>query len=405
MIREADAIVIGSGGFGASTAFHLARRGVTRVVLVERHEIGSQTSPRAAGMVSHVRGSDLLSRLVILASAGIRGFAETTGQRLDRVHSGSLKIARRVADADVLERDLTRARDLGLDVEMIPPDEARRLHPFVHAEGIEAILRIGDDMYFEPAQVAVGFAKGAQALGATLLPNTSVTRVVVESGVVRGVEAGGVRIDAPVVVDAGGAWARQIAEASGIHVPLLPVRHQLFVTEPIEGAHATLPMVRIMDASVYVRPCQGGFMWGGYEEDPLWIDMSEMDAGFQIADTPLDRDVLLRLGKDVEPQFPILARAEVREHRGGIPTMTADGMHLVGPLPEAAGFFVASGCNVAGLSVSPAIGDLLAERITTGTSSLDLTPFSIERFRAEPVSGERFRRSAAWQYRHFYGSA
>src|SRR5262245_20082882 len=273
MIEQADVIVIGSGGLGAATAFYLAKRGARDVVLVEKHDIGSQTSPRAAGMVSCVRKSHLMIELIKLAVEKIKRFTQETGQPLDWVQSGSLKIARRRQDAVVIEGDVARGRRLGLDVERISPQEAHRLNPFIEADGVVAVMRVGDDMYFNPAQVAAGFARGAQAEGVTLLAHTAATRVLIERGQVTGIETDKGPIRPPVVVDAAGAWTRQIAEASGIRVPLVPTAQQLFVTEPLQGVRADLPMVRIMDAAVYLRPCDGGFLWGGFEEDTQFFDM------------------------------------------------------------------------------------------------------------------------------------
>jgi 4-methylaminobutanoate oxidase (formaldehyde-forming) len=229
--------------------------------------------------------------------------------------------------------------------------------------------------------------------------------VNVEDGRVESVETNRGAIRTPVVVDAAGAWTRQIAAASGIRIPLVPTRHQLFVTEPLAGVRADLPIVRIMDAAVYVRPCEGGLLWGGYEEDPRAFDMDALGEDFQIADTPLDADVLWRLAHDVRRQLPVLGEAKIREHRGGLPTMTADGQHIVGPAPAAEGFFVAGGCNVAGLSISPAIGDALAAWILDGEPPLDLAALSITRFAGEEISDAKLEREAAWQYRHFYGSS
>jgi len=108
-----------------------------------------------------------------------------------------------------------------LDVKLISPDQAHRLHPFFQPEGVRAVMWVPDDLYFDPTQVAIGFVRAAEAHGVITL-----------------------------------------------RIPLVPTRHQLFVTEPIEGARADLPMVRIMDAAVYVRPCDGGFLWGAFEEGP-----------------------------------------------------------------------------------------------------------------------------------------
>lgn len=404
MIDHADVIVIGSGGLGAATAFHLARRGVKRVALVDKYEIGSQTSPRAAGMVSCARKSELMTHLIKLAAERIRRFSEETGQPLDWVRSGSLKVARREQDAEVIESDLARGRRMGLDVERISPREACRLNPFLHPDGVVAVMRVGDDMYFDPSQVAVGFARGAAASGATLLPDTAVRRVVVEGGQVSGVETDQGTIRAPIVVDAAGAWTRQVAQASGIRIPLVPTAQQLFVTERVEGANADLPMVRIMDAAVYMRPCEGGFLWGVYEEHPRFFDMGSLAETFQIKDMPLDASVLWHYAEDVRPQLPILLQAKVREHRGGIPTMTADGQHIVGPAPGVGGFFFASGCNVAGLSISPALGEALAIWIVDGAPPMDLAPLTVARFGGASWSEEELRKDAAWQYRHFYGA-
>ncbi|MGV2287758.1 FAD-binding oxidoreductase [Trinickia sp. YCB016] len=397
-------IVIGSGGLGAATAYYLAKRGTHRVALLERLEIGSQTSPRAAGMVSCLRKSDLMIDLIKLAAAKIKQFSTDTGQPLDWVQSGSLKVARRPMDAEVIQEDILRGRRHGLDVEELSPDAAHRLNPFLQTTGVAAVMRIGDDMYFNPAQLAVGFARAAQANGAVLLPNTAVTRILIEDGEVNGVDTTCGRIRTPIVVDAAGAWTRQVAEASGLRVPLVTTAQQLFVTEPVPDALSELPMIRIMDAAVYMRPCDGGFLWGVYEDNPRFFDMNGFDANFDIKDLSLDAEILWRYARDVEAQLPVLLKAGVREHRGGLPTMTADGQHIVGPAPAIRGFYFASGCNVAGLSIAPALGEALAAWIVDGTPPIDLTPLSIGRFGTGPWPDDELIRQAAWQYRHFYGA-
>jgi len=402
MVDHADVVVIGSGGLGAATAFYLATRGDRHVVVVDKHDLASQTSPRAAGLMSHARTTDLMVELVKLAGTNLERFTADTGQPLDWTRSGSLKVARRPQDVPVIAGDVERGARHGLDVDEITADEAHRLNPFLQPAGVLAVLRVGDDVYFDPAQVAVGFVRGAEARGATTLPRTTVTRVEIDGGRVVAVETDRGTIRTPVVVDAAGAWTRQVAEASGIRIPLVPTRHQLFVTEPIDGVRPDLPIVRVMDAAVYVRPCEGGLLWGGYEEAPRMLDAAELGPRFTIDDTPLEAEVLRGLADDVREQLPVLGRAPVREHRGGLPTMTADGQHIVGPAPGAEGFFVAGGCNVAGLSVSPAIGDALAAWILEGEPPLDLAELSLARFADGPE--EELRRDAAWQYRHFYGA-
>jgi glycine/D-amino acid oxidase-like deaminating enzyme len=404
MIGKADVIVVGSGGLGAATTYYLSKREGLSVALLDKHEIGSQTSPRAAGMVSCLRKGDLMISLIKDACRKIEAFTEETGQPLDWVHSGSLKIARRSQDGEVIKADFERGRRMGLDVELISPEQASRLNPFLWPTGVVAAMRIGDDGYFDPSQVAIGFARAAAARGAAVLPNTDVLAVNIDAGKVTGVRTGKGTIEAPVVVDAAGAWTRQVAEVSGLRVPLVPTRQQLIVTEPLDGARADLPMIRIMDAAVYMRPCQGGFLWGVYEEAPRFFDMQSLGATFDISDMPLDIEVLRSAATEVREQLPILQTANVREFRGGIPTMTADGYHILGPAPGAEGFYFASGCNVAGLSISPAVGEALAAWIINGKPPMDLTPMSAMRFKGETLNEHELRRDAAWQYRHFYGA-
>jgi glycine/D-amino acid oxidase-like deaminating enzyme len=404
MISKADAIVIGSGGLGAATAYYLSERKRLSVALIDKHDIGSQTSPRAAGMVSCVRKSDLMISLIKDACRKIEAFTEETGQPLDWVHSGSLKIARRQQDAEVIKADFERGRRMRLDVELISPEQASSLNPFLKLTGVVAAMRIGDDRYFDPAQVAVGYARAAASQGVTLLPNTDVFAVNTDGSKVTGVTTVKGTIEGPIVVDAAGAWTRQVAEASGIRVPLVPTRQQLIITEPLDGAHANLPMVRIMDAAVYMRPCQGGFLWGVYEERPRFFDMQSLGANFDIKDTPLDIQVLLAAAAEVKHQLPILQAARVREFRGGIPTMTADGHHILGPAPAVEGFYFASGCNVAGLSISPTVGEALATWIVDGKPPVDLSLMSCMRFKDKSWSEAQLQRDAAWQYRHFYGA-
>lgn len=404
MQEQADVIIVGAGGLGAASAFYLAKQRGLKVILLDQHECGSQTSPRAAGMVSCLRKSEVMIALIKDACEKIEHFTEETGQPLDWVKSGSMKIARRGADANVLQTDLRRGRAMGLDVEAISPRDIPTLHPFVHAKGIEGAIRIGDDGYFNPAQLATGFARAAAAQGAQVYPNTRVLTVDIEGERVTGVTTEKGKIRAPTVIDAAGAWTRAVAEISNIKVPLVPTRQQLIVTEEIPGAAASLPMVRIMDAAVYMRPCLGGFLWGVYEEQPRFFDMQTYSADFDIKDMPLDRAVLDAAAIDVVGQLPILGTARVREFRGGIPTMTADGHHILGPSPDVPGFFFASGCNVAGLSIAPALGEKLAQWIVNGKPPIDLSYMSPARFSAHSWTEDDLQREAAWQYRHFYGA-
>ena len=404
MIEDADAVVIGAGAFGTSVAFHLARHGMRRVALVEKHAIASQTSPRAAGLTGQVRSTDAVTRLAMRAVRKITRFKYETGEPLAFHQPGSLKIARTPEHAAQLRREVARGQRLGLDIDFITVSEAQQLTPFLRPTGIEAVTYSPSDLYLDPWLLPLAYARAAERCGATLLPHTAVSDVILRDGAVAGVVTDQGMIRTPVVVDTAGAWAARIGALVGLHIPLVPTRHQLVITEPIAGVADEQPIVRIIDVNVYIRPERGGLMLGGYEPDPLQCDIDALPADFQIADLALDLTVLRRLAASVAAQFPVLQDFTVREHRGGLPTMTADGNYLVGPLPNVRGFWVASGCCVGGLTISPAIGETLAGWILTGEPDADLTPLLPDRFAADDLAGDRLVDACRWQYAHHYSA-
>jgi glycine/D-amino acid oxidase-like deaminating enzyme len=228
-----------------------------------------------------------------------------------------------------------------------------------------------------------------------------VTGLVVEAGAVRGVETPYGRIRTETVVDAAGAWVRAVAKLAGCDLAAVPVRHQLAITHRLPGTEPEQPIVRILDAAVYVRPCRGGLMWGGFETDPPPVDPAAQDETFSIDRVPLDFGVLQRLAEGVHDTVPVLADAAVQEHRGGLFTMTPDGRFLAGPVAGVRGFWVLSGCNGSGFSFSPALGRVLAEWIVTGAPPLDLGPLAPDRF-SGPLDEAPLREAAMYQYTHYY---
>jgi glycine/D-amino acid oxidase-like deaminating enzyme len=403
MIETVECVVIGSGALGASTAFHLARSGRS-VALVDQHALGSQTSPRAAGLTSQARGTDLMTALAKRAVRKIEAFTQETGEPLVFYQPGALKIARRREHVQQLARERERGRRLETGLQEISPTDARALNPFLETTGVLAVNYCPTDLYLEPSQIPNGYARAAERLGATMLPNTLVTGITVRSGAVAGVDTEHGAIRCETVVAAAGAWLRVVASLTGARVPVVPTRHQLMITEPIEGVQPMQPITRIIDANVYVRPEEGGLMLGGYERDPMQYDAAGLPRRFDIADLELDLGVLRRLADSVQEQLPVFQRVPdkigVRVHRGGLPTMTADGEHTVGPVPGARGLYVAGGCCVGGLSISPAIGEALTAWIIDGKPPMDLSPLVPGREGA--ISEEALKAACRLQYAHHY---
>ncbi len=399
--RTAGVVVIGSGAFGASTAYHLARRGAD-VALLDQHALASQTSPRAAGLTSKADNVPVMARLRDEACEALARFEEEMGRSVGFHRSGSLKAAYTEAGEARLHQGLDTAHGLGIEAALITPGEAERLAPHFKPGAARAIGHVPSDGWLDPAKVAAGFVARAGELGARLLPFTPARDLLQSGGRVTAVVTSGGEISTPVVVDAAGAWTARVAAAAGITVPLVPVRHQLFVTEPIEGVTPLQPIVRLLEASVYVRYEQGGLMFGGYEDRPRVIDAQALPPGFDIAQLELDLGVLRALVDEVVEHFPALRTARVALHRGGAPTMTPDGRPILGRVPGLEGFYVASGCCVGGLSLSPAAGRALADLILDGKSDPDLGPLSVERFSGRWESAAELEAACVRQYARRY---
>jgi glycine/D-amino acid oxidase-like deaminating enzyme len=403
MIEATECVVIGSGALGASVAFHLARGG-QRVALVDKHALGSQTSPRAAGLTSQARGTDLMTTLAKRAVRKIEAFERETGETIVFYQPGALKIARTPEHVAQLRSELERSRRLGTGLEAISPAEAREMNPFLETAGILAVNFSPTDLYLEPSQIPDGYIRAAERLGVQMLPHTLVSGIVLHGDAVAAVETEHGTIRCETIVDAAGAWLRAVAALAGARVPMVPTRHQLMITEPIDGVDPMQPITRIIDANVYVRPDEGGLMLGGYEADPLQYDPAALPARFDVADLPLDLGVLRRLADSVREQLPIFQRVPgeigVRVHRAGLPTMTADGEHTVGPVQGVRGLYVAGGCCVGGLSIAPAIGEALAAWIIDGTPPMDLSPLAPGR--ENRIDEELLRTACRLHYAHHY---
>jgi len=403
-MQQAQAVVVGAGAFGSSVAYHLARLGMRDVVLLDRFEPGSQTSPRAAGLTSQVRSTDTLTRLARRSVEKLERFEDETGQPLRFTQSGALKIARTPEHVEQLEREVARGKTLNVPIDFISPSDARTLCPVLEDRGILAMTFNPTDCNVEPSQVPVGYVRAAEELGVTVLPNTPATGITIGAGGVESVTTPTGEIRTEQVVDAAGAWARIVAELMGVRLLVVPTRHQLFITEPIDGITPSMPIARVIDANVYIRHERGGLMLGGYEANPKQYDLQVLGPAFRIADLDLDIDVLRNLARSVQDQFPIFQRPDlaIAEHRGGLPTMTIDDRYILGPVPGVRGFWLLTGCCVGGLSTSPGLGEALAQWIVDGTPPMDLSEIGIERFADRPLPEDELRVLCREAYANHY---
>jgi glycine/D-amino acid oxidase-like deaminating enzyme len=409
MAVKADVAVIGAGAFGLSVALHCALRGRS-VVVVERKTAGSQASRRAAGLFKSVQADGHRTALARHSIEKVLRFEDWAGVPLEVARSGSLLIARTDRHKAILARETERSRGWGVNLAEAGPDRAT----YYRTAGPELAISCPEDIYIEePDSLIQAYLAACRLRDVQILESEPAVEILTAGGPTSGLRCTGLdtanqRIEAPVVVDAAGAWVRQVAELARGPFPRCKVhvatfRHQLLITEPSADVLESDPIVRVLDAAVYLRPARGGLMVGGFEPDPLPLDPRLQHESFSTDDVPLDLGLLRKLGGQVEREAPLATAGPVAELRGGLFTMTTDGRFVAGPVPSLPGLWVASGCNGSGFSFSPAIGEALAGWIADGRPSARLAPFAPDRF--GEVSDEQLVRQGAWQYTHYYDPA
>jgi glycine/D-amino acid oxidase-like deaminating enzyme len=397
---KADVVVIGAGALGLSTALHCALLGRS-VVVVERDTAGSQASGRAAGLFKSGQADELRTRLARRSIEQAVSFADWAGVPLPVARCGSFLVARTGQHQAFIRAEAGQSRAWGADVREAAAAELAGRVSYYRGSGEELAVWCPEDIYVEePMSLVRAYLAACRGHGVQVLESEAVLSLPVSGGRVAGVETTARSVTAGVaVVDAAGAWVRQVAELAGARVALAPVRHQLLITEPSAEVDSADPITRVVDAAVYLRPARGGLMFGGFEAGPLPVDPRAEPPSFRTGDLPLDLDVLRKLASQVAGEAPLASAGRVAEHRGGLFTMTPDGRFVVGPVPDAPGLWVVSGCNGSGFSSSPAIGEALARWIT-GDEPAGLAALSPGRFPA--LTDEVLISDGCWQYAHYY---
>jgi 4-methylaminobutanoate oxidase (formaldehyde-forming) len=383
MVEHARAVIIGGGVGGTSIAYHLAERGWSDVVLVDRAELTSGSTFHSAGLVGQLRGSVTLTRMMMDGVALYRRLAAETGVDPSWHEVGSLRLASSTARMEELQRQAGWAKTFGLAIELIGPTEAQERFPLMSTDGVHGALFLPTDGWLDPSGLANALAAGARARGAVIRPRTRVVAIGADRGRVTGVtvERNGEReeIRADVVVCAAGMYAPEVARMAGVTVPLIPIAHQYLFTEPIEGVHPALPQLRDPDNLVYFREEVGGLCMGGYERDPAPWGLDGIPADFNGKLLGADMARFEPIMAGAIHRVPAMADAGVSRVINGPEAFTPDNEYILGE-SEVRGFFVAAGFSAHGIAGAGGIGRQMAAWIVDGEPELDLWRMDIRRF-------------------------
>ena len=379
MSETADAVIIGGGIVGSSIAYHLAEAGCTRVLVIEREEEqGMGSSGKGAGGVRAQFATDINIQMSLYSINFFAQMEEATGHASGYRPYGYLFIATNEQHLDYLRANRERQMKAGLkNVEMIAPEDIDAMLPQLRMSDVVGGSFCQTDGFVEPLRVLRGFTARAKERGARVWLKTEVIGIEVENGRIAGVLTTRGRVATRVVINAGGAWAAQVARLAGVEIPVVPLRRQLVITKPFAQLPARVPMTIDMSNGFHFRrePAEGletGVLmaWPAPDEAP----------GFK---TEFEEQFVENIFKRAINRVPCFrdAAPDLSRCRAGLYEVTPDHHAIIGEAKGVKGLYLANGFSGHGVMHSPATGKIVSELVLQGTSQLlDVTPLGAERF-------------------------
>lgn len=385
MKAQARVVVIGGGVVGVSTLYHLARKGWSDVVLVERKELTSGSTWHAAGLLPLFNMSYSVGQIHKYSVQLYRALEEETGQHVGFKQVSNIRLARTKDRWDEYMFYAGVAKTIGVKVNMLTPAMVQEIWPLCETDGLIGAIQHPDDGYIQPADLTQAFAQGARARGAEIYRHTTVTGIERRNGqwIVK-TDKG--EIACEHVVSATGNFARKTGAMVGLEIPVIPVEHQYIVTEPhpavLERHKKGLPemgVLRESDSSWYLREENGGFLLGPYEKGApcCYVDSPDEQSEFELFQEDLER-----LGPYIETaiaRVPAFGEVGVKKVYNGAIAYTPDGSPIIGPAWELPNFWLNEGHSF-GVTAAGGAGWQLAEWIVEGEPSIDMMGVDPRRF-------------------------
>jgi sarcosine oxidase subunit beta len=373
-VETADVVIIGAGIVGSSIAWHLTQAGCRNVLVIEREtQQGLGSTGKSMGGVRAQFATEVNIRMSLYSIEVFRRFEELTGYPSGYKPHGYLFLATSPAHLDYLRANQERQRALGLtNVELLAPEDVVKFFPLLRADDIVGGSYCPTDGFVDPHSVMTGFMNAALRDGARLWRGVEVTGITVDAEGVAGVQTTAGTVATRTVVNAAGPWAAEVARMAGIELPVEPLRRMLVPTEPFAGLPERFPMIIDMTNGFHFRREGLGLLmaWNDPEETP----------GFKTSFDPAFIEKILTRAVHRVPAFESL---EVNPRRAwaGLYEVTPDHHAVLGPAPQAPGFYLANGFSGHGVMHSPATGRIVSDLIVQGkTDLIDAEALSAARF-------------------------
>jgi sarcosine oxidase subunit beta len=373
---SAAVVVIGGGVIGVSAAFHLAEAGV-EVALVERAQLGSGSTRRAAGGVRAQFSDALNIQIAHRSLAAFRDFGRRPGWEIDFEQVGYLFVLTRASDVQAFEANVALQNEYGVPSRMLTAPEVRALCPLLEGDDILAGAFSPDDGHATPEAVVQGYAFGARAHGAQILTGCEVLDITTSGRQITEVITASGPIRTDTVICAAGAWSASCGAMVGVTLPVVPLRRQIRFTEAISGLPARLPMTIDFASSFYFHREGPGLLFG--MSDP------REKPGFSVETS---EDWVADLLEVVQRRAPRIAEAGIRGGWAGLYEETPDHNALIGEAAGVSRFLYATGFSGHGFLQAPGVGEILRDMVLQRPAFADVSPLSAGRFDAAALRPE-----------------
>ena len=377
---RAQVVVVGGGIIGASLAYHLTKRGITDVLLVEQGQLTGGTTWHAAGLVSQLKPTHSLTKLATYSNRLFEELEDETGQATGYRAPGSISVASDLERWEEMRRGISMASTVGVEIREIDMDELTDKVPLLRTDDLVGALYIPKDGQTSPVDTTMALIKGARQGGATVVEGVAVQRLLKNGDTCVGIETeDGHVVEAETVVMAAGMWTRQLAETIGVNVPLQACEHFYIVTEPLQGVERGMPIVRDPSNYTYFKEETGKIMAGFFEPKAKIWKLDGIPRDFCFGTLPEDWDHLGPIFEAACHRMPALADAGLQLFFNGPEAFTPDGTFYLGESPEVDRCFVAAGFNSVGIQTAGGVGWVLADWIVDGYPPMDLSGADIRR--------------------------